>query len=261
MIRVGVIGAAGRMGQNVIDAVNAADDLVLTAAVDPTTSAATLGEEVHVCASVAELPDDIADVLVDFSVATAAAEHLAPALQRGFHVVVGTTGISPEAMATAEAAALAGAGNLLVAANFALGAVLAMRFAEIAAPYFESVEVIELHHAAKRDAPSGTSIKTAERIAAARAAAGRDECRDPTESTIIDGARGARAPGGVQIHSVRLPGLVAHEEILFGGPGEGLTIRHDSYDRISFMAGVLLAVRSISERRGVTVGLDALLED
>ena len=214
-----------------------------------------------VCASVAELPDDIADVLVDFSVATAAAEHLAPALQRGFHVVVGTTGISPEAMATAEAAALAGAGNLLVAANFALGAVLAMRFAEIAAPYFESVEVIELHHAAKRDAPSGTSIKTAERIAAARAAAGRDECRDPTESTIIDGARGARAPGGVQIHSVRLPGLVAHEEILFGGPGEGLTIRHDSYDRISFMAGVLLAVRSISERRGVTVGLDALLED
>ena len=261
MIRVGVIGAAGRMGQNVIDAVNAADDLVLTAAVDPTTSAATLGEEVLVCASVAELPDDIADVLVDFSVATAAAEHLAPALQRGFHVVVGTTGISPEAMATAEAAALAGAGNLLVAANFALGAVLAMRFAEIAAPYFESVEVIELHHAAKRDAPSGTSIKTAERIAAARAAAGRDECRDPTESTIIDGARGARAPGGVQIHSVRLPGLVAHEEILFGGPGEGLTIRHDSYDRISFMAGVLLAVRAISERRGVTVGLDALLED
>ena len=121
--------------------------------------------------------------------------------------------------------------------------------------------MIELHHAAKRDAPSGTSIKTAERIAAARAAAGRDECRDPTESTIIDGARGARAPGGVQIHSVRLPGLVAHEEILFGGPGEGLTIRHDSYDRISFMAGVLLAVRAISERRGVTVGLDALLED
>ena len=163
-------------------------------------------------------------------------------------------------MEAAHEAAEAGPGHLLVAANFALGAVLAMRFAEIAAPYFESVEVIELHHAAKRDAPSGTSLKTAERIAAARAAAGLADCADPTESTVIEGARGGRAPGGVHIHSVRLPGLVAHEEILFGGPGEGLTIRHDSYDRISFMAGVLLAVRAIGGRPGVTVGLDALLE-
>ena len=164
------------------------------------------------------------------------------------------------ARGVAHEAAEAGPGHLLVAANFALGAVLAMRFAEIAAPYFESVEVIELHHAAKRDAPSGTSLKTAERIAAARAAAGLADCADPTESTVIEGARGGRAPGGVHIHSVRLPGLVAHEEILFGGPGEGLTIRHDSYDRISFMAGVLLAVRAIGGRPGVTVGLDALLE-
>ena len=260
MIRVGVIGAAGRMGQNVIAAVAAAPDLVLTAAVDPAVSALALADDVIDCATVAELPDGAADVLVDFSVAAAGEEHLAQALRRGFHVVVGTTGISEAAMADAESAAHEGPGNLVVAANFALGAVLAMRFAEIAAPYFESVEVIELHHAAKRDAPSGTSIETAKRIAAARGAAGRSECHDPTESAVIEGARGARASGGVQIHSIRLPGLVAHEEILFGGPGEGLTIRHDSYDRISFMAGVMLAVRAVGQRRGVTVGLDALIE-
>ena len=245
MIRVGVIGAAGRMGQHVIAAVEAAEDLVLCAAVDPRHEQLLLDGAVVTCATVAELPDGCADVLVDFSIAAAAEQHLVPALSRGFHLVVGTTGLSAAAVE---------------AANFALGAVLAMRFAEIAAPYFESVEVIELHHAAKRDAPSGTSLKTAERIAAARAAAGLADCADPTESTVIEGARGGRAPGGVHIHSVRLPGLVAHEEILFGGPGEGLTIRHDSYDRISFMAGVLLAVRAIGGRPGVTVGLDALLE-
>ena len=260
MIRVGVIGAAGRMGQHVIAAVEAAEDLVLCAAVDPRHEQLLLDGAVVTCATVAELPDGCADVLVDFSIAAAAEQHLVPALSRGFHLVVGTTGLSAAAVEAAHEAAEAGPGHLLVAAHFALGAVLAMRFAEIAAPYFESVEVIELHHAAKRDAPSGTSLKTAERIAAARAAAGLADCADPTESTVIEGARGGRAPGGVHIHSVRLPGLVAHEEILFGGPGEGLTIRHDSYDRISFMAGVLLAVRAIGGRPGVTVGLDALLE-
>ena len=260
MIRVGVIGAAGRMGQHVIAAVETAEDLVLTAAVDPRVDELMLGAEVTIATTVDELPDGVADVLVDFSIAQAAEQHLVPALERGFHLVVGTTGLSAEALASANDAAIAGPGHLLVAANFALGAVLAMRFAEIAAPYFESVEVIELHHAAKRDAPSGTSLKTAERIAAARAMAGLDDCADPTESVVIDGARGGRAPGGVRIHSVRLPGLVAHEEILFGGPGEGFTIRHDSYDRISFMAGVLLAVRNIGGRPGVTVGLDPLLE-
>jgi 4-hydroxy-tetrahydrodipicolinate reductase len=248
------------MGQNVIAAVESADDLVLVAAVDPRHGSLSLGEGVLSCATVADLPDGIADVLVDFSIASAAEQHLVGALKRGFHLVVGTTGLSAAATTAAHEAAEAGPGHLLVAANFALGAVLAMRFAEIAAPYFESVEVIELHHAAKRDAPSGTSLKTAERIASARSAAGLEDCADPTESTVVEGARGGRAPGGVHIHSVRLPGLVAHEEILFGGPGEGLTIRHDSYDRISFMAGVLLAVRSIADRPGVTVGLDALLE-
>jgi len=259
MIRVGVIGAAGRMGQNVVAAVEDAEDLILTAAVDPMISSIEIHDRVVTSTTVAGLPAGAADVLVDFSIAAAAEEHVAEAIGRGFHVVVGTTGISAEAMASAVAAAQEGPGNLLVAANFALGAVLAMRFAEIAAPYFESVEVIELHHAAKRDAPSGTSLKTAERIASARASAGLDDCVDPTESFVIEGARGASGPGGVRIHSVRLPGLVAHEEILFGSPGEGLTIRHDSYDRISFMAGVLLAIRSISKRRGVTIGLDALL--
>jgi len=260
MIRVGVIGAVGRMGRNVVEAVGSADDLVLTAVVDPAIAELPLDGAVCQVATVADLPDGVADVLVDFSVARAAEEHLAPALGRGFHVVVGTTGIARGAMEAAEAVAQGeGAGNLLVAANFALGAVLAMRFAEIAAPYFESVEVIELHHAAKRDAPSGTSLTTAQRIADARSGAGRGDCPDPTEAMVLDGARGAEGPGGVRIHSVRLPGLVAHEEILFGGPGEGLTIRHDSYDRISFMAGVLLAVRAVPSRPGVTVGLDALL--
>lgn len=247
------------MGQQVVGAVCEAPDLVLTALVDPAVASVSLPDGAIGCESVDALPDGSADVLVDFSVPSAARAHLLPALRRGFHLVVGTTGLPADLVAELEAAAGEGAANILIAANFALGAVLAMRFAEMAAPHFTSVEVIELHHDQKVDAPSGTSLATAERIAAARAAGGLGEVHDPTEDILIEGARGAGASGGVRIHSVRLPGLVAHEEILFGGPGEGLSIRHDSYDRVSFMGGVLLAVREVGGRPGLTRGLDPLI--
>jgi len=173
---------------------------------------------------------------------------------------VGTTGLGEtELDQLREASARRGA-NLVVAANFAIGAVLLMRFAAQAAPYFEAVEIVELHHDQKVDAPSGTSLATAKAIAEARAAAGLGAPRDPTTTHVLEGARGAKASGEVPIHSVRLPGLVAHEEVLFGSPGQGLTIRHDSYDRLSFMSGVLLAVRAVQGRPGLTLGLEPLLD-
>jgi 4-hydroxy-tetrahydrodipicolinate reductase len=147
-----------------------------------------------------------------------------------------------------------------VAANFAIGAVLMMRFAELAAPWFEGAEIIELHHPGKLDAPSGTARQTAERMAAARSASGSTPfLPDHTRTLVVDGARGGAGPGGVRIHSVRLPGLVAHQEVIFGGVGQSLTIRQDSYDRVSFMDGVVLAVRSVADRPGVTVGIEPLL--
>ena len=261
MIRVGVIGAAGRMGQTVIEAVQGAPDMVVSCVVDPQVATLAAEEGVVAAASMAELEAGVADVVVDFTVAEAARENLAVALGLGCHVVSGTTGLSDADLAALEAASDASQRSVLVAANFALGAVLAIRFAETAARYFDGVEVIELHHDRKVDAPSGTSLSTARRIAAARDEAGLGECHDPTTTVVAEGARGANGPGGVRIHSVRLPGLVAHEEIILASPGEALTIRHDSWDRTSFMAGVLLAVRTASTRTGLTVGLDALLDD
>ncbi len=260
MIRVGVIGAAGRMGRNVIDAVSATDDLVVSAAVDPRVDELGLGDSVAVATSLDRLDDGAADVLVDFTVPDAARGHLATALRRGFHLVVGTTGLTEADLAELREASASSGTNAIVAANFAIGAVLLMRFAALAAPYFESVEIVELHHDQKVDAPSGTALATARGIADARSGAGMGEPHDPTTTVVLPGARGGSGPGGVPIHSVRLPGLVAHEEVLFGGPGQGLTIRHDSYDRSSFMSGVLLAVRSVESRPGVTIGLDVLLD-
>jgi 4-hydroxy-tetrahydrodipicolinate reductase len=178
----------------------------------------------------------------------------------GVHAVVGTTGLTPADLEAAAASFGASSANALVAANFAIGAVLLLRFCELAAPFMDGVEVIELHHSAKRDAPSGTAMHTAERIAAARLRAGSDPLpADPTTLTVLAGARGGEGPGAVRVHSVRLPGLVAHEEVIFGADGQSLTIRHDSYDRTSFMAGVLLAVRQVPSRPGLTVGLESLL--
>jgi 4-hydroxy-tetrahydrodipicolinate reductase len=249
MIAVAVVGAAGRMGSTTCAAVEATEDLELSARID-------IGDDLE-----AGLKD--ADVAVIFSVPDAAVENVLTCVRLGVHAVVGTTGWTAERLHQVRDAlderpddgvgARTGVG-VLIAPNFAIGAVLLMRFAAQAAVHFESVEVIELHHPDKVDAPSGTARHTAEAIAAARLEAGLPGSPDAT-STELDGARGADVDG-VRVHSVRLRGLVAHEEVLLGGPGEQLTIRHDSFDRVSFMPGVLLAVRKISAHPGLTVGLE-----
>jgi 4-hydroxy-tetrahydrodipicolinate reductase len=195
-----------------------------------------------------------ADVAIDFTHIEAARENLAWCADNGVHAVVGTTGFEP-----ADYEALAArftASNCFIAPNFAIGAVLMMRFAELAAPYFESTEIIELHHDQKQDAPSGTAMLTANRVAAASA----DWTPDPTKTLVVVGSRGGEAADGIRVHSVRLRGLVAHQEVLFGTTGQSLSIRHDSYDRSSFMPGVIMAVKSVASRPGLTVGLDSLLD-
>jgi 4-hydroxy-tetrahydrodipicolinate reductase len=192
-------------------------------------------------------------VVVDFTTAAAARQNLPLLAGWSMHAVVGTTGLG-EADLDALRAAFTSS-NCLVAPNFAIGAVLMMRFAELAAPYFDSAEVIELHHDQKVDAPSGTAMRTVERMAAASST----WTGDPTEVEVVPGARGGVGPAGIHVHSVRLHGLVAHQEVLLGTTGQLLTLRHDSYDRSSFMPGVLLAVKAIADHPGVTVGLDAFL--
>ncbi|MFV0254456.1 MAG: 4-hydroxy-tetrahydrodipicolinate reductase [Beutenbergiaceae bacterium] len=243
-IRVAVIGAAGRMGRTVCDAVVAAGDMELVAQLD-------IGDDIAALSGQA-------DVAVDFTVPTAAEANVNALIDAGVHAVVGTTGWDEESLGRVRQR-LAGSGlGAVIAPNFALSAVLAMRFAAQAAPWFESVEVIELHHPDKVDAPSGTADHTARQIADARAQASLAASPDATQ-TGLDGARGADVDG-VRVHSVRLRGLVAHEEILLGNPGELLTIRTDSFDRSSFMPGVLLAVRQVGRRPGLTLGLDPLLD-
>lgn len=243
MIRVGVLGARGRMGIEVCRAVEAAGDLELVATVD-------VGEDRE--------PLRAAQGVVDFTTPDAVLDNLQWCLAAGLSVVVGTTGFTAERLAQVRSwlAGAPGAG-VLIAPNFSIGAVLMMRFAGEAAAHYESVEIIELHHPNKADAPSGTARRTAELIAAARAAAGLGASPDAT-TTALDGARGADV-AGVRVHAVRLAGLVAHQEVLLGGNGETLTIRHDSLDRASFMPGVLLAVRAIGGRPGLTVGIEDLL--
>jgi 4-hydroxy-tetrahydrodipicolinate reductase len=265
MIRVGVVGAAGRMGQEVCAAVDGAADLELVVAVDPAYAdpgSAPSGEAsgVRRSADLDALVETGAEVVVDFSVAAAARQTLPWLADHGIHAVVGTTGLDEGDMAEVAARFDGSPANAVVAANFAIGAVLLMRFCELAAPFMDGVEVIELHHDQKRDAPSGTALHTAAGIAAARERAGTGPLpADPTTQMVLPGARGGEGPGGVRVHSVRLPGLVAHEEVVFGALGQSLTVRHDSYDRRSFMPGVLLAVRRVPERPGLTVGLEPLL--
>lgn len=245
-IRVAVLGAAGRMGSTVCDAVTRAEGLELTARLD-------VGDDV------AGLDAGDVDVAVDFTVPQAAEANVQALIAAGIHAVVGTTGWTPQALQRVRDA-LGHRPDLgvLIAPNFALSAVLAMQFAARAARFFESAEVIELHHPDKADAPSGTAVHTAQHIAAARQRAGLDAMPDATSSGL-DGARGAQVDG-VRVHSVRLRGLVAHEEILLGNPGEQLTIRTDSFDRSSFMPGVILAVRQVRHHPGLTVGLDGYLD-
>ncbi len=249
---VAVVGAGGRMGSTVCDAVEGADDLELVARLGPDDDGAALAAS-------------RARVAVEFTVPAASEANVHALLDAGLHVVVGTTGWTPEALDRVRdhlQQANSGQGReqlgVLVAPNFALSAVLAMHFAERAARYFESVEVVELHHPNKVDAPSGTPATTPRRVAPARNDAGLGATPDATTSELL-GARGA-VVDGVHVHAVRLRGLVAHQEILLGNPGEQLTIRTDSVDRSSFMPGVLLAVREVATRPGLTVGLDQVLD-
>lgn len=241
-IRVGVLGARGRMGLEVCRAVEAAEDLELVAKIDDGDPRDARG----------------ASVLVDFTTPDVVMDNLRWAIGSGIHTVVGTTGFTAERLDTVRGwlAEQPGVGSL-IAPNFGIGAVLMMQFAQKAARYFDSVEIIEQHHPRKLDAPSGTATHTARLIAAARAEAGCGPMPDATKEEQA-GARGADIDG-VRVHAVRAAGLVAHQEVLFGTAGETLTIRHDSLDRASFMPGVLMAVRAVPGRPGLTVGLDALL--
>jgi len=242
--RVAVAGAAGRMGSEVCRAVDSAADLELVARIGSGDDLGDLGG---------------ADVLVDFTVPDVTLGVVRHGVAAGAHAVVGTTGWTEPRLdeVRSDLQATPGVG-VLIAPNFALGAVLAMRFAAEAAKFYESAEVVEMHHPGKADAPSGTATRTAALIAAARRDAGLGQPPDATTGGI-EGARGADVEG-VRVHAARLRGRVAHEEVLFGGPGEALTIRHDSFDRASFMPGVLIAVRTIADRPGLTVGLEHVLD-
>lgn len=249
------------MGATVCAAVAADPGLELVAAVDPFHADLDLqqlgvdGSGVQVARSADALRDAGAEVAVDFTVAEAARANLDWCAEHGVHAVVGTTGFAPADLDHFAARFTGSPANCVIAPNFAIGAVLMMRFAELAAPYFETAEIIELHHDEKVDAPSGTAMLTVARMAEASTEWGAD----PTERTVVEGARGGAGPGGIRVHSVRLRGLVAHQEVLLGTTGQMLTIRHDSYDRSSFMPGVLLAVRAVGDKPGLTLGLDALL--
>ena len=240
MTRVAVLGARGRMGAEVVRAVEAAEDLDLVAAYD-------VGEAVDLTQ---------AEVAVDFTHPDAVMGNLRTCVEAGVHAVVGTTGFDVGRLEELRALLAGTRVNVLVAPNFGIAAVLMMQFAAQAARFFDSVEIVELHHPGKADAPSGTARRTAELVAEARR--GMPPMPDAT-TTALDGARGADVDG-VRVHAVRLAGLVAHQEVLLGGAGESLTIRHDSYDRASFMPGVLLGVRRVGARPGLTVGLEALLD-
>ncbi|MYS21239.1 dihydrodipicolinate reductase [Streptomyces sp. DvalAA-14] len=246
-LRVAVIGAKGRIGSEAARAVEAADDLELVAAIDRDDRLETLAEA-------------DTQVAVDLTHPDAVMDNLDYVIGQGIHAVVGTTGWTPVRLTALEERLAAAPGvGALVAPNFSIGAVLTMRFAQQAARWFESVEVIELHHDKKADAPSGTATRTAQLIAAARAEDGRAPQHDPTTHGL-PGARGAEVDG-VPVHSVRLRGLLAHQEVLFGGTGETLTIRHDSLHHSSFMPGILLAVRTVPGVPGLTYGLEHFLSE
>jgi 4-hydroxy-tetrahydrodipicolinate reductase len=264
VIRVGVIGAFGRMGREVSRAVVEDPECVLVAAVDVNGCGESVGAlighsdvKVPISDELDALTDAEVDVAIDFTHPEAVMDDVRWCVRHAVHVVVGTTGIT-----SANLDEIRGLieeegneSNVFVAPNFAIGAVLMMRFAAAASKFMPSVEIIELHHSKKADAPSGTAMKTAEEIAKARAEGGEQAA----SKELAPGARGGEV-AGIHIHSVRLPGLVAHQEVILGGPGQSLTIRHDSYDRESFMPGVLLAVKNITKHPGLTYGLENLLE-
>jgi 4-hydroxy-tetrahydrodipicolinate reductase len=265
-MRVGVFGAGGRMGSTVCRAVADDPDLELVAAVDPRLAgidiyqvAGVEGSDVQVEGDAEALVRADTQVAVDFTEVGAARENIRWCAANGVHAVVGTTGFTGDDVAELDRL-FSGSSNCVLSANFAIGAALMTRFAELAAPYVDTAEIVELHHDAKLDAPSGTSLRVAEGMSKSRQASGAGGWgEDPTRTEVVKGSRGATGPGGIHMHSVRLRGLVAHHEVILGAAGQTLTIRHDSYDRTSFMPGVLLAVKSVAKRPGLTFGLDSLL--
>jgi 4-hydroxy-tetrahydrodipicolinate reductase len=252
MIKVGVIGASGRMGIAACNAVAADPDLELVAVVDPgspgsTTHGLTIAKDLRA------LADAHVDVAVDFTIADASRVTLPWLAMHSIHAVVGTTGFTQTDLDTFKQTFTNS--NCIIAANFAIGAVLMMRFAEIASPFFDTAEIIEIHHDGKADSPSGTAVATAQRMAAASS----EWAKDPTTHEAIPGARGAKGPANIPIHAVRMRGAVANQEVILGTQGQTLTIRHDTTDRASFMPGVVLACKKIAEHKGLTLGLDSFL--
>ena len=239
-IKVGVFGAAGRMGTTVCDAVAADGELELVSRVDVDDS-----REEMLAAGV--------QVAIDFTAADAARDNARWCAANGIHAVIGTSGLTESDHAELRAAFTSS--NALIAPNFAIGAVLMVRFAELAAPFFDNAEILEMHHDGKIDAPSGTAVHTAERMAAASSEWGAD----PTHKENVPGARGAVAAGGIHVHAMRVRGAIASQEVVLGTTGQWMTIRHDTSDRTSFMPGVLLAVKRIADHPGLTVGLDQYL--
>lgn len=244
MIRVGVLGAKGRMGSEVCKAVRFAPEMELVAELD-------LGDDLST------LVAKNVDVAVDFTVPDTVMANLEFLIKHDIHAVVGTTGFDDVRIERIQSLLTSSKSSVLIAPNFGIGAVLMMRFSEMAAPYFDSTEIVELHHPRKVDAPSGTAKRTAELIAKARKDAGKGQMPDATAGNT-EGARGAKV-SGVPVHSIRSEGLLAHQEVIFGTTGETLTLRHDSLDRASFMPGVLLGIRRVAERKGLTYGLENLL--
>ena len=252
-LNVGVFGAAGKMGSTTCQAINNDDSMTLAFGVD----AKQVGEVIP--NTTIEITDSLEnlkgiDVAVDFTVAEVAMKNLELVAQSGVHAVVGTSGITEENVS--ELSEMFTESHCIVVPNFSISAILLMRLSEIATPYFSTVEIIEFHHDNKVDAPSGTALATAEKIAGAL----RKDISDPTTNFVLEGARGAKGQGNIPVHSVRMEGMLAHQEVIFGASGQTLTIRQDSYHRFSFMPGVLMAISGIAGLTGVTVGLEALMD-
>ncbi|MDI6689028.1 MAG: 4-hydroxy-tetrahydrodipicolinate reductase [Actinomycetota bacterium] len=264
MIKIVVTGAAGKMGREVCKTVLQQKDMTLVGAVDIVHVGCDVGKLLGLADTGIAIDNDLErvfketspDVMVDFTHPAAVMNNIRSALKSNVHVVVGTTGLTERDLTEVESLVKDGKTNAIIAPNFATGAVLMMKFSEIACKYFPDVEIIELHHNQKADAPSGTALKTAEIISQAKVG---EASRNPKETEKIKGVRGGEAKG-IRIHSVRLPGLVAHQQVIFGSTGQILSIKHDSIDRSSFMPGVLMAIREVQKRRGLTYGLDKLLE-
>ena len=260
-VRVGVFGAGGRMGAEVCRTIAGDPAFELVAGVDPFHAGRSVLELTGVGRSDLNFgagPDTFAEagvgVAIDFTHHDAALANLRWCAANGVHAVVGTTGFSADDLDELRDAFTTS--NCVIAPNFAIGAVLMMRFAELAAPYFETAEIIEFHHDAKIDAPSGTAMATVQRMAVVKAS----WAEDPTKKELLAGARGGRGPADIRVHAVRMRGMVAHQEVILGTTGQTLVIRHDTTDRTSFMPGVLLAAKRVGEHPGLTLGLDALLD-